>query len=122
MLIYRIENETGDGVYYIGHDSIHDIIPLTKMRHPIAADDSKLCRALKINEYESRYITSDRFGFKNLDQLKSWFYSDEVRWFIDSQDFAVSVYESETVFVGDTQVIFDYPAAKLIEKFSILDA
>jgi hypothetical protein len=103
ILIYRVEDADGQGIYCCCHVALHDCQDDT--HHPAPWKDG------------IRKIDGKHFAFASLDQLKAWF-SPEVRLRFASGDVYVSVYEifkSHCKF-GYRQLCFDKSKAKLVQR------
>lgn len=104
MLVYRIEDADGGGIYrgYSGRswDYAHD-----DMKHPLPYEDSLL--APLYNKLDSSARSNYIYGFSSIQQLRSWIYADG--WLLDMHDagFKLSIYNvTDEVLMGHTQVMF----------------
>jgi len=81
-LFFRLENETGQGVYHaICDDSIFNRFGFSTKdcpRHPLPSNDSKLAAACRLEGIDIylNFNSDYRFGFSSFKQFRSWFYSD----------------------------------------------
>lgn len=129
MLIYRLEDINGGGAY--NGDNPPDLFELFVAT---AAEDKK--KGLGVWNVEERrpsplqdirgfkHSSKYRFGFVDLDQLRSWFPRRALNLYRNKTgDYAVSVYEIDDHFakVGDHQVAFEFANAKLVKKIPIED-
>jgi hypothetical protein len=102
MLVYRIEDTYGKGMYR-SNKSID--IDQDDARHPTPFDDSLLSDlVINIIGVYQNYI----HGFKSIEQLRNWLYYDT--WLVNLHEagFVLKVYEVEeaNVLIGHTQVVF----------------
>lgn len=132
MLIYRIETESGGGMYQGNYGAM---CPLTfdSARHPIPENDSLLMdNMFYVIERENwPHDTSAhsfiygryRFGFASVDQLRAWVYQDD--WLVKLHRYGLrlAVYDvaDEDCVVGYTQAIFRNAEPWKTNYFNILD-
>ena len=81
--------------------------------HPHVEDDARLAKACREAKLErTRYYRFDMegrwFGFKDLDQLRSWIYKEVWREALDKEGYVVSMIKpvKGSLLVGDTQCVF----------------
>lgn len=118
MLIYRVEQENGRGMYVDNKDDTYSSEMTEAMRHPIPSEDAALrdaWNALSLSQF--KYC----FGFSSLEQLKSWIYRSDWRAAINADGFKVAAYETTDFLVGDTQAVFRKATARLQFSISILE-
>ena len=122
MLVYRIENAAGGGVYRATGWTFGEYYTSDSPRHPLPYQDSKLMRAIpdECIYWNGTLKSMLSYGFSSLDQLRCWFYVDEWREAMHRNGFSVSVYSGD-VYVGDTQAVFIKEDCVLVSKFSLLD-
>ena len=123
MLVYRIENAYGEGVYRANGWSFgYDFFFNDDNRHPLPCMDSKLMREIPTYMIDCKNgMPSSVFsyGFSSLEQLKCWFFQYHWRNRMDEMGFHVNVYEGD-VYVGDTQAVFIKAQCKLVDTRSLL--
>lgn len=116
MLIYRVENQRGVGMYKAYAKACYAMVGSD--RHPSPNDDAELRPAWHqlLNEGLYRHYN---FGFATLDQLRSWIYKDEWREELDRKDFYAMCYyvPDEYMHIGATQAIFRKDKARHIGQF-----
>jgi len=135
MKIYRIENAYGTGVF----QGLYDIVAMFKRihnikesrnytkHHPTPCKDNKFHRSLigLQSKYPTRICSYSyhNFGFESMEQLKKWFYDDEILEYMEKYEFFISVYSirkaGTNVIVGDHQVAFRRERAKLLEEIKL---
>lgn len=132
MLIYRIEDMNGGGIYRGDNNEKNPLGMWSSERHPAPHNDSLLveniafhrsreadyegwstCGWIEVNEY--------RFGFSSTDQLRSWVYDDKWLWQMQQNGFRLAVYEVEDAIVGHTQAIFIRNSSMQVSYFNIAD-
>lgn len=108
-LVYRLENKDGGGVYCNTGFNAFD-----RDRHPLPSSDSLL-----MDNLDDKGIHKFHFAFNSIGQLRNWFYNDE--WLIQISDLGIflSVYESDEVYVGYSQVVFFRENAKLVGQHNV---
>jgi hypothetical protein len=125
MLVYRIENAAGEGVYRAKGWTFGVYYTADSSRHPLPHDDSALMRAIPSDylHWDGRLRACLIYGFSSLDQLRCWFYADEWRKVMHENGFSVSVYSGfdSDIYAGDTQAVFIKDNCLLVSKFSLLD-
>lgn len=120
MKIYRIETITTLGAFR--GNSRYEFATLLNISydesrkvHPNPKHDSKLMDSLgEGNFYEYN------FGFISIEQLKTWFFNDDVKLALDNEGMMVSVYDAEEFHIGNSQVMFIMDSAELLERISLL--
>lgn len=128
MLVYRIEDADGEGMYTCNRSSENPIPSTSSSVHPLPRDDSGLVYAInRKRDYED--ISTDVccfikdgnyiFGFGSTDQLRGWIYRDEWLWRLQRRGFRLAVFdiEDDNVLVGYTQSIFKRSDAKQVSYF-----
>ncbi len=119
MIVYRLENESGDGIYQsrVAWDICLDIGDQSLMsnnpNHPSPWDDSLLVD----NGWRGHSTRS--FGFVSEEQFRAWFYSDAFLEAAARRGFALAMYSvsEKFVIVGHTQCVFDKEFATMIPEF-----
>jgi hypothetical protein len=120
MLIYRIEDEDGGGVYRGDNSDMNPMGGSVSDRHPLPADDSLLQESLRFRmrrdlakEYQWKHWTSFLeddfiFGFSSIDQMRNWVYQDVWLRKLDKGGFFLSEFNvpKHHVCVGNTQAVF----------------
>lgn len=103
-IVYRLEGKNNTGVYNGSHVSRAGLRSTANMRQPMAWNDSL--------NYGG---TTHRFGFKDVQQLKSWFNAHERRELADV-GVKVKIFEvsKNSVRYGGHQLTFNKKRAKLI--------
>ena len=130
MKVYRLEDSDRLGVYKSVESEVFQNLfaygTFPSKLHPLPSQDNLLMEAFKSRNVE--YVFHDekyRHGFVSIEQFKRWFYNNEILRALHLEGIAMVVYEvpDESVFVGNTQVIFDsnYHADDYeVEKHSLL--
>lgn len=110
MRVYRIEGSQGYGAYQICCLVVND-----EYRHPDPTMDSKLS-SVWFKLYHSGRYRDWFFGFKDMDQFRSWFYDDEWLKQLKRNNGKLTIWEvpDDCVHVGNAQVIFMRREATLI--------
>jgi hypothetical protein len=114
--VLRVENDEQKGMYsvYPKPDCIYSM--QSASNHPTPEEDA----ALRDNWYKISRANTHRewyFGFSDLKQLRNWIYRTEWRDELTARGLKISVYEVTHYHIGDTQSIFRWEDAKLIERF-----
>ena len=115
MRVYRVQNESGCGLYQVSayaNDRLSDL----KGRHPMPYNDSKLMEELGNERYVGKL-----FAFASLEQLKFWIHSYEAREAIHEEGCRIYVIETDEVWVGDTQCVFSKYSGDVVGVLSLLD-
>jgi hypothetical protein len=130
--IYRIETQSGEGMYTSG--IVRDLnLPLYQItapdsfgpgRHPLPFYDTKLvAEGRKLDLFYGRYdmIRSEwvKFGFGSINQLRNWIYNDDWLIKLHAAGLRLCIYEG-AVAVGNTQAIIDVRTMVKIEELSLL--
>ena len=103
-IVYRLEGKNNTGVYNGAHVSKAGIPSTANSRQPMAWDDGL--------NYD---LSTHRFGFMDIKQLKSWFNAYERRELTDV-GVKVKIFEvsKKSVRYGGHQLTFNKKRAKLI--------
>lgn len=103
-IVYRLEGKNNTGVYNGAHVSKAGIPSTANSRQPMAWDDGL--------NYD---LSTHRFGFMDIKQLKSWFNAHERRVLTDV-GVKVKIFEvsKKSVRYGGHQLTFNKKRAKLI--------
>lgn len=136
--IYRIENEKGEGVYRAESRSIYFVVNEVKAdyqdyqnerRHPTPDRDSKLVDSLPRKAFfgnskvdpiiDCNYISNFIFGFSSVDQLRMWFFNNNILVGLHNCGFKVVVYKGE-VYHGNTQAVIRKSTRKKVKEISLL--
>ena len=107
---YRIENKAGHGPYHSNSlfTAGFKMEKYSGDRHPSPSQDSALWEGLKAAQNCGSTGFPDVhpyiFGFSSLEQLRAWFFADEVLTYLHEQGFRL--YESEVERIaGNSQAI-----------------
>ena len=126
MLVYRVENAQGGGMYRndgLSVASICDISDYSSARHPHPTADDALMRSIPrhLNQMGMpAYVFN--YGFASLEQLKMWLYQNEWRVALSDAGFHVAVYNClKDAYVGDTQAVFIKQHATLVETLHLCE-
>lgn len=115
MLVYRVQTADGEGLYsasQYANDKLSDL----NGRHPLPYNDSKLMAALG-----DEVCAGKLFAFASLEQLKFWIHSDEDREAIHYEGCSIYAIETDEVWVGDTQCVFNKRSGNVVGVISLLD-
>lgn len=115
MRVYRVQNEDGIGLYQVSGYANEKLSDL-RGRHPLPGDDSKL-----MNELGDECIEGKLFAFASLEQLKFWIHSYEAREAIHEEGCRIYVIETDEVWVGDTQCVFNKWSGDVVGVLSLPD-
>lgn len=115
MLVYRVQTENGSGLYQAS-EYANDYLSDLSGRHPMPYNDSKLMEELGDEKYVGKL-----FAFSSLEQLKFWIHSREAREAIHADGCKVYVIETDEVWVGDTQCVFNKWSGTVVDVISLLD-
>lgn len=115
MLVYRVQNEDGTGLYHAS-EYAEDHLSDLQGRHPLPYNDSKLIEELGNEDYRGKL-----FAFSSLQQLKFWIHCREAREAIHAEGCKVYVIETDEVWVGDTQCVFNKGSGTVVDVISLLD-
>ena len=115
MRVYRVQNESGCGLYKVS-DYANARLSDLKGRHPMPYADSKLMEELGNERYAGKL-----FAFASIEQLKFWIHSSEDRVAIHEDGCRIYVIETDEVWVGDTQCVFNKWSGDVVGVISLLD-
>jgi hypothetical protein len=133
MLIYRIEDFAGGGIYRGENLHLNPISSFSSERHPLPWSDSLFVEngdAMMYREGEPHYrelstfIDGDFiFGFATTEQLRNWVYQDDWLWKFDERGFRLTVFDvpNDHVIVGYTQAVFRRREAVSESYFKLCD-
>jgi hypothetical protein len=130
MLVYRIEDVTGGGIYRGDLSGKNPMTIWSSDRHPAPRNDSLLVSGINglRSDDEISWCVSDWiqyhdfiFGFASVDQLRSWVHKDRWLWLMQERGFHLAVFDVEDVIVGHTQCIFKRKDVKHTSYFPIAD-
>ena len=122
MKFYRIEHRIDkSGVYRNDYkevmNTMNDLVKLNK--HPSPWLDSALEAMMKSMDWEYWWIDPDFiFGFKSEEQMRAWFYRNEMFEVLIKNDFVLNIYEGE-IMAGSTQAIADKTQLKFVETVEL---
>lgn len=102
MLVYRIENAAGEGMYRAGKHPDCTSQMQNGPHHPTPWEDAKLSSDWQAISNRSAFS----FGFGTVEQLKAWVYRMDWRQELQDAGFAMYLYDSTEVYTGDTQAVF----------------
>jgi hypothetical protein len=130
MLIYRIEDSEGGGLYRGDNLCKNPINSFSSYRHPMPYNDSLFvanAEAVMEREGYSRRNVSDFidgdyiFGFATTDQLRNWVHRDDWLFKMDQRGFRLAVFDMpyDDVIVGHSQAVFRRRAAISESYFSL---
>jgi hypothetical protein len=140
MLIYRVQNKSGVGVYQLnvelnyGHQSISHGRPTPNEDYILAPKWKKLCSEgpnpwssngrSKIKQDDTTAYWNYYFGFSSLKQLEDWLGDDECRsiTYHDNTDLVIQVLEvpDKYVIVGETQAVYMKYYAKEVSQLHLV--
>jgi hypothetical protein len=142
LLIYRLENEEGEGCYARGfgfkcaRQSLNDNDPQMKDLHPSPDGDDKLARfwagfhltVKEMRRWPDAGRRSWQCAFESLEQLEAWFPLEGLARMKmlaekhnDSMMLVVLEVPHHKVRKGETQVIYHRDFAKVVERMSLDD-
>lgn len=123
MKIYRIENDSGMGVFRslgYGFSRIFRDSGLSSEYqdefHPEPTCDTKL-----VEGFKGKRMSDYHYGFSSIDQLLTWFPNEEIRAMLNNYNFFVSVYESDDFVKGNSQACFIMESAKHEKTLSLVN-
>jgi hypothetical protein len=107
-MFYRIQNKAGHGPYHSNCLFCTGFTPdkYTCERHPAPSQDSQLVANFKASKYKgdvgrSGDVRPFIFGFSSIEQLRAWFFADEVLSYLFDNGF--SLWESNCeIFAGNS--------------------
>lgn len=123
MLIYRVENEKGEGPYsvqccadcYIGKCILRDKHNGDK-NHPTSHPE-----VLLFTRRFNASVNDVKHGFSSLTSFFDWFVEDgTINTLLDMHSMDVSIYESDKFVDTKRQVVF-HKEARLVERRPLLD-
>ena len=121
QIVYRFEYPRGRGIYHRDdRRSVADLFTMDLSRHPVPDCDSKLAPMLSgmpDSEFKTYY-----FGFCSIEQLRNWFYSDELLKKLHAKGVVIAEYECRVadVLEGHTQAMFVRANSFGKEQYDIL--
>lgn len=118
MLVWRVEDDTGGGIYHSGGWVVLFESDFGTSQHPTPGSDYVL--SPKWNKIAVTDKTKYRFGFASEEQLNAWFHPD-IQDEILSNGFHINQYEvpDEDVLVGDKQAAFLPNRAKKVLSYAL---
>ena len=142
MLVYRIENDEGDGMYCCADIDLS--FTEVMANYPDPDPDRRIMQSefyeLYGIEYGDVHILPEAdfpgfwekngtqfwdyyFGFPSTDALKLWIYREEWRKALHDNGFFIAVYDDvhEKVSESGRQVIFKKHQSQFLRKFSLLE-
>lgn len=117
--VFRVECANGGGMY-VSTSCQPSYEMIEEARHPSPDEDVLLAPLWQI-EMETGNYKNFSFTFASLEQLKFWIYREDWRKELDENGFRVSVYETDSAKIGDTQAVFLKSQAKLEYTLSLLE-
>lgn len=110
MLVYRLQDEIGQGPYWAGAADGFDL--WNTETHPSPQQD--------IGFHKDGYI----YGFANLRQYREWFHEEKWNKHFQERGFTVCVYDvpNRHVFEGWSQVSFLCCTGKIIDRLLPMEA
>lgn len=118
--VYRVEDQLGYGPYEVECDVSFEMTH--DAHHPLPENDAKLSSFWRDQLLKGYWhYTKYRFAFASLEQLKFWIYREDWRKELDENGFRVSVYETDSAKIGDTQAVFLKSEATLEYTLSLLE-
>lgn len=126
MIVYRIEDANKEGPYRGENGVISDYYD--PLRHPLPWHDTFLMESfekvlgysLNVEEAYDEFPEELFCGFKDFDQFSNWFYNHDILDKLEWHGFKISIYESEEVILGSSQVLFD-PYSDTCEFLNAID-
>ena len=118
MIIYRLENQAGTGIYRIKGDELNEILDRYENR-PLPEEDYLLVHNLKKtygNLLPAFWLNRFCFGFASVAQFRLWFASNEDLERFWRQSIGVAVYDIKTVYMGYHQVAFPVEQKNLTSR------
>ncbi len=123
MKVFRIEHrEKKVGVYrHYGNECYEILREFTKSelngKHPLPVNDSKL--VMEVEKELFLFISGEfHYGFENLEQLRRWFFCDDIFEPLQKVGFVLRVYDVPKAYFGNTQACFlsEYHEDKYISE------
>ena len=125
MIVLRLENEYGQGIYTSGlatqicyemddPDLAHD----TFGPHPTPSYDSRLIAEGYNKLVHVHYL----FAFTSFEQYRAWFFNDEFLNHLGEHNISLALYEVEhlDMIIGNAQCVFDPGSAMPVGRFDPL--
>lgn len=120
MLIYRIEDVDGGGMYRGDNSYANPVASSNSDRHPLPNDDSLLMDNISFRMDQDvdpcdrhqhwTYFLEDEFifGFASVEQMRNWVYNDDWLVSLDHVGFNLTVYDvpENHICIGNTQAVF----------------
>ncbi len=103
MLIYRVENEQGEGPYITGDSEEAGLSCMDSAQHPGPRSDMHGTNYSPMDI--ERHVYRGIYGFRTLEQLCAWF-SDHARRVLAHKGYVLAVYDAEDVVHLNKQSIF----------------
>lgn len=79
-------------------------------RHPSPPDDDDLRKDAIAKGYENNWPSMGYYGFKSLEQFRTWVYKDEWLDRLHAEDYVISLWEFDdprAILIGATQAIYN---------------
>lgn len=123
MLFFRIENDEKIGVYNGQGREVMELWAeadgretLACCAHPCPWDDSLI--NLFLSNTGGGIWGEYFFGFTSIEQMRRWFYNDDILALLDQSGYHLSVYEFPSIVSGHTQAMasMEYKGMVPIEK------
>ena len=116
MIVYRLENGKGEGIYQsqaAAEIEEDESLPQTNLggdpRHPSPLADS----LLRANGWDfQEYLF---FAFESLASFRAWFFNDEFLARAAERGFHIVKYETDEVILGNSQCAFDRAKSRVVD-------
>ena len=119
VLVYRVVDRFGGkGLYWSNYP--RNGMRGDSSRQPLPEEDRILMIDLKYKGLGEIGSLHHRYGFKTLDQLKSWLYAQDRSCIRDNFVIRKYVVPENHIAIGNSQVIFDNRVAKRKRKLDLI--
>lgn len=119
VLVYRVVDRfIGKGLYWSNYP--RNGMRGCSSRQPLPEEDKILMHDLNSKGLGEIGSLHHRYGFKTLDQLKSWLYAQDRSCIRENFVIRKYVVPENHIAIGNTQVIFDNRVAKRKRKLDLI--
>lgn len=109
MIVYRIENQAGEGMYAADH-CIYQCPSYEDFgNHKGPQSDNRLLDELRLKNWSYDIPQHFSFGFSSVEQMRTWLFEDVWLLWLADNGFILAIIETDDVIAGDTQCIFIKP-------------
>lgn len=114
MIVYRVENEEGNGMYCCGDDSLNNC------KHYSDRDNSKRSSVVRPAPTDKMKSFKWIYGFESIEDVYRWLCHEQWLIYLNERGFFISEYEVKEVYIVKRQLVFNPNYMILLNKISIV--